>query len=176
MKTLCTLILISLTAFTCLQCSKVTESSDINASQGPIDLTAAKQKVVSSSNRFGMNLFRELTANSNPDSNVYFSPLSVSYALGMTYNGAADETREAMAATLEYGDLTTVEINASYQSLMEILVAAGIVTPDGAPVQRPAEAELVLPTQQGSEAGRIWTPDSDRGDSRESKIWVPDAD
>ena len=110
---ICLAVLIALTG---VQCSKVTESSPKQ-----VDLSAAKQKVADSSNKFGLTLFQELVSSIDPDSNIYFSPLSVSYALGMTFNGAAGETREAMAATLEYGDLTTDQINASYKSLMEIL-------------------------------------------------------
>ena len=121
MKIFFALTLIVLVALTCLHCSKATEPTGTNTSSDPVDLMTVKQEVVTSSNRFGLTLFQELITNADPDSNVYFSPLSVSYALGMTHNGAAGGTRDAMAATLEYGDLTTAEINASYRSLMESL-------------------------------------------------------
>ncbi len=55
------------------------------------------------------------------DKNIFISPLSISMALGMTYNGAAGATLEAMHETLEYGDLTIQEVNESYQSLIELL-------------------------------------------------------
>ncbi|MDZ7292633.1 MAG: serpin family protein, partial [candidate division KSB1 bacterium] len=55
------------------------------------------------------------------DKNVFISPLSVAMALGMTYNGANGSTEAAMRATLEFGDLSSQEINASYKSLIELL-------------------------------------------------------
>ncbi len=50
------------------------------------------------------------------------SPLSVSYALGMTYNGANGDTREAFRDVLHFGDWTDQEVNESYQDLMSQLV------------------------------------------------------
>ncbi len=43
-------------------------------------------------------------------------------ALGMTYNGAAGTTRDAMQQTLELQGLTLQEVNESYQSLIQLLV------------------------------------------------------
>jgi serpin B len=50
-------------------------------------------------NRFAFELFGQLRANR---ANVAFSPASVRIALGMTYAGAADETRDEMAKTLHF--------------------------------------------------------------------------
>jgi serine protease inhibitor len=47
--------------------------------------------------------------------------LSVSMALGMTYNGSAGATEEAMRTTLGYPTLTTKEMNESYRNLAELL-------------------------------------------------------
>ena len=44
------------------------------------------------------------------DTNVVVSPLSLSYALGMTFNGARDETEQAMRSALNYGDLKNAMI------------------------------------------------------------------
>ncbi len=49
------------------------------------------------------------------------SPLSVSPALAMTYNGANGETKTAMEKTLKVYGLTPVEINKSYQTLVKAL-------------------------------------------------------
>jgi serine protease inhibitor len=48
---------------------------------------------------FGFNLFGALRDKA-PDENLFMSPTSAAFALAMTYNGAAGETREAMARTL----------------------------------------------------------------------------
>jgi serpin B len=88
----------------------------------PPELTAAAKQLVESDNRFGLNLFGEIVA-AEPDENIFISPLSVSMALGMTYNGARGTTEEAMREVLEYGDLTREEINQSYRDIIDVLSA-----------------------------------------------------
>ncbi|MFC1483811.1 serpin family protein [Candidatus Neomarinimicrobiota bacterium] len=89
----------------------------------PRDLTSDELELVSSSDQFGLKLFREIVRQ-QPDTNIFISPLSVSMALGMTANGAATTTLEAMRSTLELGDLTEEESNAAYESLIELLTTA----------------------------------------------------
>jgi serine protease inhibitor len=84
------------------------------------DLTETEQKLVQSSNRFGFKLLSEVVGQSD-GGNVFISPLSVSIALGMTYNGAGGTTEEGMRATLEFGELSREEINQGYKDLIELL-------------------------------------------------------
>jgi len=84
------------------------------------DLTEIEQSLVQSSNRFGFKLLSEVVGQSD-GGNVFISPLSVSIALGMTYNGTAGTTEEGMRACLEFGELTREEINQGYQDLIELL-------------------------------------------------------
>ena len=84
------------------------------------ELTGNEQKLVTASNDFGLSLMKEVVAQSD-GGNVFISPLSVSFALGMTYNGARGTTEEGMRLALEYGALTTEEINESYRDLIELL-------------------------------------------------------
>jgi serine protease inhibitor len=86
----------------------------------PRELTSSEAKLVEADNSFGLKLFKEINAEET-DSNVFISPLSISMALGMTYNGARGSTEEAMRTTLEFGDLSMGEINESYKSLIELL-------------------------------------------------------
>ena len=85
------------------------------------DLTVVEQSLVESSNRFGFELFSEVIAQSD-GGNVFVSPLSVSLALGMTTNGARNDTEAAMRATLGYSGLTVDEINRGYRGLIDYLV------------------------------------------------------
>src|SRR3990172_8771830 len=87
----------------------------------PRELSVAEAKLVATNNRFAFNLFREVLRQSEPDSNVFISPLSAAMALGMTYNGARGETRTAMAEALGLGDLTLQEANESFRSLIDLL-------------------------------------------------------
>jgi len=74
-----------------------------------------------SNNRFGFKVFKEIDKEQTDD-NIFISPMSISYALGMTYNGADGKTKEEMANTLEFGNMTTSEINASFKALMKKLM------------------------------------------------------
>ena len=84
------------------------------------ELTIAEKHLVDSGNAFSLKLFRELNTDEIGE-NMFISPLSVSYALGMTLNGAAGTTYDAMAKTLELQGMSIEEINKSYQSLMKLL-------------------------------------------------------
>ncbi|KPK99471.1 MAG: hypothetical protein AMJ91_07700 [candidate division Zixibacteria bacterium SM23_73_3] len=100
-----------------LQCSKNPVSTQ---SKVPFEPTATEKRLIKSDNKFGLKLFKEIIKEEK-NKNVFISPLSVSMALGMTYNGANGTTREAMQKTLELNDLTIQEVNESYKSLTESL-------------------------------------------------------
>ncbi len=86
----------------------------------PRDLTTAEKSLVSADNKFGLNLFRALN-DADPDSNLFISPLSISMALGMTLNGAADSTYRAMVETLGKAHLLETDVNQAYRSLIYLL-------------------------------------------------------
>ena len=92
----------------------------VSTSNDQPELTPAEKKVVSSSNKFGLNLFNEINQ-TDKEKNVFISPLSVSLALGMTMNGANGETYDEMRATLQFSNLTNEEINNTYKTLIETL-------------------------------------------------------
>ena len=84
------------------------------------NITPSEKTLIESSNEFGLRLFREITSTEG-NTNVFISPLSVSMALGMTYNGADGKTREEMADLLGLSGMTITEANQAYQSLIELL-------------------------------------------------------
>jgi serpin B len=73
-------------------------------------LSTSEQAITEANNNFGLKLFRQI-ASIEAESNIFISPLSISMALGMAYNGADGETRSEMHSMLEFGDLTAEEIN-----------------------------------------------------------------
>ena len=85
----------------------------------PRALRAGEIEVIRASNRFSFDLLAQ--ANQAND-NLFLSPLSASMALGMTMNGADGETWNQMRDVLGFGSLDEDEINASYKSLLELLV------------------------------------------------------
>lgn len=71
---------------------------------------------------FSWILFQETSQN---EGNVLISPASVYLALGMTYNGADNETREAMAEALKATGLSEEEFNAACRDYISILNTVG---------------------------------------------------
>jgi len=86
-----------------------------------IELTKSSEKIIEADRQFAFELFREVYTLSKEE-NIMISPLSVSYALGMTFNGAAGTTHEAFSNVLHFGDLTDQEVNESYKDLMDQLI------------------------------------------------------
>ena len=86
-----------------------------------ITLNKKAAEILEADQAFGFELFREMYLQSEED-NIMISPLSVSYALGMTYNGAAGTTLQAFNDVLHFGDLTSEEVNESYKDLMDQLI------------------------------------------------------
>ncbi|MFC1611918.1 serpin family protein [Myxococcota bacterium] len=107
------------TLLTFLACGQQKDvgSNDDRIIRPPTDKELA---LAQSSNQFGFKLLDEVVSLSE-GGNVFVSPLSVSMALGMTYNGAKGTTAEGMATALEYGDLTLEEVNHAYRDLINLL-------------------------------------------------------
>jgi serpin B len=85
----------------------------------PRDLTAEEVRVSGAANQFALTLFRRLNQ-AQPAENVFVSPLSVSFALGMTMNGANGATFDEMRATLGFGADELAAINAGYRGLFSL--------------------------------------------------------
>ena len=87
----------------------------------PRALSIAEQRLVDASNEFAFGVFREIDAQDDPG-NRFISPLSMSMALGMTYNGAAANTAAQMADVLGLDELTVQEANEAYRDLIDLLL------------------------------------------------------
>ena len=97
------------------------EKTDPEPNPHEIQLTQKGKVLVEADNLFGIKLFKEVLQAEEPETNVMISPLSVSLALAMTYNGADGDTKEAMEETLELAGLTTNQINENYKFLIDAL-------------------------------------------------------
>ena len=101
-------------------CSSSTEPRPIT--RLPRLLTAAEQALITRSNDFAFSLFREVDGRRQAaDANTFISPLSASMALGMTMNGAAGSTLDAMRNTLGFSGMSMADADTSYQSLITLL-------------------------------------------------------
>jgi serine protease inhibitor len=86
----------------------------------PRELTTGERGIVQSANGFSFSLFRTVSA-AQRDANVFVSPLSASYALGMAMNGAAGATYDQMRGALSFGAMPEADIDAGYQGLTTLL-------------------------------------------------------
>jgi serine protease inhibitor len=86
----------------------------------PDSRTTMNSNLAAASNAFGFDLFQQLRRQAG-DQNVFFSPLSVTVALAMTYNGAAGETKNAMARALKIEGMNHAELNRESAELLKAL-------------------------------------------------------
>jgi serine protease inhibitor len=79
--------------------------------------------IVAADNGFGLRLLDTLLPGSD-GGNIAISPLSVTLALQVLYNGASGSTQQAMASTLELGTLTDQALNSDNAALQASLMSA----------------------------------------------------
>jgi len=79
--------------------------------------------LIDANTRFAFELLQELISEDS-GKNVFFSPLSILLALAMTYNGAAEDTKLAMAEALEFSDFDLEQLNRGFKDLMASVVDA----------------------------------------------------
>lgn len=103
-------------------------------------------ELVKRNNDFAFHIFKQLNKEDR-EKNIFISPLSISTALAMTYQGAQGTTKEAMAKALRYSDIDIQVLNESYKNLLphlmkldhkiELNIANSIWIRDGVPIQEP---------------------------------------
>lgn len=101
-------------------CSMQPEPDTMVADAEPIVFRAGLEKRIVQDNDFAIDLFQR-AVNASTEQNILVSPLSVSIALGMTWNGAIAETKSGMEAALKMSGLTKDEINDYYKVLQSTL-------------------------------------------------------
>lgn len=89
---------------------------NIKYNPGTVKLTAAQQAQVENSNEFAWKFFKEVSKGEQQD--VFVSPLSVTYALGMLANGAVGDTQKEILEGLEFRSGKVDDINSLCHQLM----------------------------------------------------------
>ncbi|WP_423129160.1 serpin family protein [Gaoshiqia sp. Z1-71] len=97
------------------------EPSDQPPTNIQLDLKSAQ--IIDADNQFGLELFQQLLDEESGNSNLMISPLSVSLALAMAYNGADGDTKSQMEALLHKNGFSPDEINKAYQNLVDALAS-----------------------------------------------------
>jgi serpin B len=101
--------------------SSCEKSQPVQKDPAKITLNYKSEELLEADQQFAFELFGMINDLTEED-NFMISPLSVSYALGMTMNGAAGTTLDAFYDVLHFGELTNMEVNESYKDLMDQLV------------------------------------------------------
>ncbi len=115
--------LIPLFFFILLSCSSDDTSIPELPDAKPIVLKAQFENKLKNNNEFAIDLFKATYKNEDKK-NLFISPLSVDMALGMTWNGAAGETKTEMQAALRNQGYTAEDINEYAKTLREALINA----------------------------------------------------
>lgn len=110
-----TLLLFVILSF--LSCQK----EDIRTEPIPIEISQKAQEILSASNQFGFEILQK-AFEENGDNNLMISPLSITQALSMIYNGAKGETKTAFENVLHYEGQTTADVNQAALDLTNALL------------------------------------------------------
>ncbi|MDB5018167.1 MAG: hypothetical protein JWQ84_2999 [Mucilaginibacter sp.] len=81
-------------------------------------LTAGQLQQVTASNAFTLKLFKNLDSANTSNANLFASPLSISFALGMTNNGSNGQTLTAINNTLNFNGFTLNQVNSYLHTLI----------------------------------------------------------
>lgn len=111
-----TLFLLCITAIAA--CKKSGKNPDNKDKGKDLVLTATEQQQIGPGNAFTLNLFKASANVISNDKNLVISPLSVSFAIGMTGNGANGQTLAGIRKTMEFDGFTEDEVNAYHHNLV----------------------------------------------------------
>lgn len=114
---------IQLIALLVLTASCTTQNDPIVKNQKDavaILLRVGMEKRVSQDNEFAFDLLKKTIASSG-ETNVFISPLSVSIALGMAWNGANGQTKTEMETALKMSGMSVADINDYYKIMQSTL-------------------------------------------------------
>ena len=106
---------------------------------------ATLARLVEANTKFAIDLYRQL---SQADGNLFFSPLSLSSALAMTYAGARENTARQMAQVLHV-ELGDGQLHAAFAQLQASLAAA----------QESGQVKLILANSLWPQIGYPFLPD-----------------
>lgn len=109
------LMLIAIIATSIIGCEKFSSKNNEEISVKEVD-----KELVEGNNKFAFSIFKEISKDEN-NKNVFISPLSISMALTMTYNGAKENTKAEMNKVLGYEGMADDKINDSYKILNSYL-------------------------------------------------------
>ncbi|MEW8995184.1 serpin family protein [Clostridium sp.] len=115
LKKIISLMLVAIISTSLIGCEKFSSKNNEQISAKEVD-----KKVVEGNNKFAFNIFKEISKDES-NKNMFISPLSISMALTMTYNGARENTKAEMNKVLGYEGMDDDKINNDYKILHSYL-------------------------------------------------------
>src|SRR5215468_4381326 len=125
MRSKISVALCALSLIACRAADRYVDQNSPDVAQ-PVEITRPNNSanmnsnLAAASNAFGFDLFQQLLRQA-ANKNVFFSPLSVTVALGMAYNGAAGETKTGMARALKIEGMNLADLNRASAELLKAL-------------------------------------------------------
>lgn len=116
MKTLISLVAVLAFGMIC-SCQQVDSGNDVPKN---IEMDEKSSQLILADNEFGLELFQQIRDESTEE-NIMISPLSISVAFAMAYNGADGSTKTEMEKAMKLNGLTPEQINNSYKMLINAL-------------------------------------------------------
>lgn len=113
------LVVLLIIAFTAGLTACSSENIDVKP-QNEYSIEDIDKDLVQANTGFAFDIMKKLNTE-DEENNIFISPLSISTALSMTYNGARTTTGEEMAKALGYESLELKALNESYQNLIAYL-------------------------------------------------------
>ena len=100
-----------------MACANESENQEITN----LTPTEKSAKIIAADNQFGFEIFQKVNASLTEPKNTMISPMSISLALAMVYNGTNGNTKKQMEEMLHKSGLTPDDINQSYKELVSAL-------------------------------------------------------
>ena len=116
-----TIFLLAVLPFFFLFCNSCIDNPVSALEEEPLQLSAEEKFLLQKNSRFSFSIFNQINQQSL-NSNTFISPLSIFLALGMTYNGAANATKDSLASVLGIENLSDDEFNKTISSLINALL------------------------------------------------------
>ena len=114
-------ILLTLVALFAISCdNELVPPQESPTAAQPINVPESLVACITQGNEFAFDLFYKILQTTD-EKNVFISPLSVDFALGMTLNGANSITKQEMKNVLHHSKLTDEQINEYYQLMLNAL-------------------------------------------------------
>lgn len=124
MMMLTKIILAGMSLMLCFACGSPTVKAPISIKQRQASADKIDARMTQAGNQFGLKVHERLIME-DQTRNIFISPLSLSLAIAMVYNGSAGDTRREIEKALGWNGWSIEEINKENLALQKLLLQPG---------------------------------------------------